>query len=61
MVRLGAYKPGADPAVDEAVALAPRIEAVLRQDRHDSTSLAGSFAALAAAMNETPPQESHHV
>ncbi len=61
MVRLGAYKPGADPAVDEAVALAPRIEAVLRQDRHDSTSLADSFAALAAAMDDTPSQESHHV
>ncbi len=61
MVRLGAYKPGADPAVDEAVALAPRIEAVLRQDRHDRTSLADSFAALAAAMDETPPQESDDV
>ncbi len=61
MVRLGAYKPGADPAVDEAVALAPRIEAVLRQDRHDSTSLADSFAALAAAMDAAPPEESHHV
>ncbi len=50
MVRLGAYKAGADPAVDEAVALVPRIEAVLRQDRHDHTTLPDSFAALAAAM-----------
>ncbi len=33
MVRLGAYRAGSDPAVDEAVALAPRIEAMLRQDR----------------------------
>ena len=61
MVRLGAYKPGADPAVDEAVALAPQIEAVLRQDRHEASDLAASFAALAAAMNEPPSQESHHV
>ncbi len=61
MVRLGAYKPGADPAVDEAVALAPRIEAVLRQDRHEATGLADSFAALAAAMDETPPRESENV
>jgi len=30
LIRLGAYRPGADPAVDEAVALTPRIEAVLR-------------------------------
>ncbi len=57
MVRLGAYKPGADSAVDEAVALAPRIEAVLRQDRHDRTGLADSFAALAAAMNPSMDQE----
>ncbi|MGI4745121.1 MAG: flagellar protein export ATPase FliI [Janthinobacterium lividum] len=50
MVRLGAYKAGNDPAVDEAVALAPRIEAVLRQTRNDHTSIKDSFAALADAM-----------
>ncbi len=61
MVRLGAYKPGADPAVDEAIALAPRIEAVLRQDRHDSTTLADSFAALASAMNDATFQETADV
>ena len=50
LVRLGAYKPGADPAVDEAVLLAPRIERALHQGRGDPVSLAESFAALAAAM-----------
>ncbi len=50
LVRLGAYKAGADPAVDEAVAVAPRIERALHQDRGQATSLAESFAALAAAM-----------
>ena len=50
LVRLGAYKPGADPAVDEAVRLAPRIERALHQDRTKASSLAESFAALAAAM-----------
>ncbi len=50
LVRLGAYKPGADPAVDEAVLLAPRIERALHQGRGDPSSLAESFAALAAAM-----------
>ena len=54
LVRLGAYKAGADPAVDEAVALAPRIERALHQDRMQAASLAESFAALATAM-ETPP------
>ncbi len=51
MVRLGAYKAGSDPAVDEAVALAPRIEAMLRQGRSDGSSIAESFTALAAAMS----------
>jgi flagellum-specific ATP synthase len=50
MVRLGAYRAGSDPAVDEAVALAPRIEAMLRQQRDDPTGIIESFAALAAAM-----------
>lgn len=50
MVRLGAYRTGTDPAVDEAVALAPRIEAMLRQGRDERTSLEESFAALRAAL-----------
>ena len=41
---------GSDPRVDEAVALAPRIEAMLRQGRHDPSDLGASFAELAAAM-----------
>jgi flagellum-specific ATP synthase len=42
LLRLGAYRPGADPAVDEAV---------LRQDRReDSGGVEGAFAALAAAL-----------
>lgn len=49
MVRLGAYAAGSDPAVDEAVALAPRIEAMLGQTRDESTDIEGSFAALRAA------------
>ena len=50
MVRLGAYKAGNDPAVDEAVLLGPRIEAMLRQSRTETTNIEDSFAALAAAM-----------
>jgi flagellum-specific ATP synthase len=50
MVRLGAYKAGSDPAVDEAVALAPRIEGMLRQGREDITSLPDGFARLAGAL-----------
>ena len=50
LVRLGAYKAGADAEVDEAVVLAPRIERALHQDKTKSTSLSDSFAALALAM-----------
>ncbi len=50
LVRLGAYKPGADAAVDEAVVLAPRIERALHQDKAHAATLANSFAALALAM-----------
>ena len=53
MVRLGAYRAGSDPAVDEAVALAPRIEAMLRQARDEHTSIEDSFALLRAALD--PP------
>nr|WP_256366975.1 flagellar protein export ATPase FliI [Acidisphaera sp. L21] len=50
LVRLGAYKAGADPAIDEAVVLAPRIERALNQDKARPTTIEDSFAALAVAM-----------
>ncbi len=50
LVRLGAYRAGTDPAVDEAIALAPRIEAVLRQGRDQTSTLPQAFAALQAAV-----------
>ena len=53
MVRLGAYRAGSDPAVDEAVALAPRIEAMLHQARDERTGIEDSFALLRAALE--PP------
>jgi flagellum-specific ATP synthase len=53
LIRLGAYRPGADPAVDEAVRLAPRIEAVLAQRKGEPGTVESAFAALAAALEET--------
>jgi flagellum-specific ATP synthase len=50
LVRLGAYKPGADAAVDEAITLAPRIEAALQQGRDERITLHDGFARLAHAM-----------
>jgi flagellum-specific ATP synthase len=53
LVRLGAWRMGNDPAADEAIALAPRIEAMLRQGRDERATLAASFRQLQAAM--APP------
>ena len=53
LVRLGAYRAGSDPAIDEAVALAPRLEQMLRQAKHDRSDLADSFAALRDALRPT--------
>ena len=50
LVRLGAYRPGTDAAADEALALMPRIEAVLRQDRSQWTGLTDAFAQLKSAL-----------
>jgi flagellum-specific ATP synthase len=50
LLRLGAYRPGTDPAVDEAVLLAPRIETVLRQGRDEACGMEAGFVALQAAM-----------
>jgi len=56
LVRLGAYRHGTDPVVDEALALAPQIEAVLTQNKNEHRPpSADAFADLAAAMNEAPP------
>lgn len=57
MIRLGAYRPGADAAVDEAIKLRPAIEAVLSQGRHERFTLEQSFASLRDALAEVPVPE----
>jgi flagellum-specific ATP synthase len=51
MIRLGAYRAGSDPLIDEAIVLAPRIEAVLRQQRDDHTGMPIAFEMLREALN----------
>jgi flagellum-specific ATP synthase len=46
MIRLGAYRPGANPEVDMAIRLAPALEAFLTQGKRDTTARAETFAAL---------------
>ncbi|ONG54454.1 flagellum-specific ATP synthase FliI [Pseudoroseomonas deserti] len=51
LVRLGAYRAGTDPAVDEALQIAPRIEAFLSQRKDEPVMTAGeAFAVLAQSM-----------
>ncbi len=54
MLRRGAVRPGADLALDRAVAAVPRIEAMLRQSRDEPTGIEDSFAALGAAVQGNP-------
>ncbi len=47
LIRLGAYRRGSDPAVDEALVLYPQIEEFLGQHKDESNTIDESFAKLA--------------
>jgi flagellum-specific ATP synthase len=47
LIRLGAYRPGSSPEVDEAIGLHPALEAFLAQDKAESTGLAEGYQRLA--------------
>jgi flagellum-specific ATP synthase len=51
LIRIGAYRAGADPLVDRAIQLNPGIEAFLGQAPDEATRLDESFAALAAILS----------
>jgi flagellum-specific ATP synthase len=55
LVRMGAYRAGSDPAVDEALTIGPRIEALLRQDRAEKTDLSVAFQLLREVLGEGAP------
>lgn len=50
MIRLGAYRHGADPAIDQAIAVNPALEAFLSQRPDERSDLDESYGALAASM-----------
>jgi flagellum-specific ATP synthase len=47
LIRLGAYRRGSDPAVDEAIQIYPEIERFLNQNKDESTPIEDGFYALA--------------
>ncbi len=55
LIRLGAYRNGTNPAVDEAIALQPALESFLAQDKGESASLDDGYAALARLLSEDSP------
>ena len=50
LIRLGAYRRGTDPMVDEAIYYNPALENFLSQPKNEATDLATSYAMLAEAL-----------
>ena len=55
LVRLGAYRAGSDPLVDEATHYFPAIETFINQRKTEHTSLADCYTLLAQAVDLPPP------
>jgi flagellum-specific ATP synthase len=47
LIRLGAYRAGSSPEVDEAIALFPALDAFLNQSKEEATSIGDGYARLA--------------
>jgi flagellum-specific ATP synthase len=58
LIRLGAYRRGSDPKVDEAMRFYPAIEAFLTQRKDERSDFASAYAALAQVLAAPPPVES---
>jgi len=52
LIRLGAYRKGSDPNVDRAIAIYPKLEAFLGQQRDETTTIAEGYAMLKALIDE---------
>lgn len=54
LIRLGAYRKGSDPKVDEAIDLYPKFETFLAQNKDERTTIAEGFAILNDILNSAP-------
>ncbi len=59
LIRLGAYRKGSDPKVDEAIKIYPEIENFLSQNKNDRTEIEEGFAELARIVG-MPYGENHN-
>ncbi len=55
LIRLGAYRPGSDPAVDEAIALHEPLETFQRQAVDERTELRSGYCELAKILGMPEP------
>jgi flagellum-specific ATP synthase len=55
MIRLGAYRRGSDPLVDEAIEYNPAIEEFLKQGKRERTDMEDGYAKLAEILNVSWP------
>ncbi len=55
LVRLGAYRHGSDAEADEALALAPKLNALLHQSKDERVALAATFARMAEILGQGDP------
>jgi flagellum-specific ATP synthase len=53
LIRLGAYRSGTNPEVDQAIALNPQLETFLAQTKEETTPLAASYANLSKILDAT--------
>lgn len=56
LIRIGAYRPGADAQIDEAIHYQALLEGFLNQTKQDSTSLGDGYAQLAALLEPDQSQ-----
>ena len=54
LISVGAYAPGHDAQLDQAIALYPRIESFLQQTMHESVGYEQSIAQLADIIQSMP-------
>ncbi|WP_449394477.1 flagellar protein export ATPase FliI [Devosia riboflavina] len=56
LIRLGAYRKGSDPNVDRAIAINPKLEAFLNQQREETSTIAEGYERLAEIIAEADAQ-----
>src|SRR3954462_12685853 len=54
LIRLGAYRAGSSPEVDEAIRLFPQLDAFLGQGKEESTSISDGYSRLAGILSNPP-------